>query len=127
MPRITKEHMKESIIPFLNDALRIITENINLDANDNREDVPPFEEDGWYYYLYKSIAHIKPEIRIKRQNYKEYKDQPKGNRINEQAWVYKEGMNYKFIQDKNGIIYQDKDRGFIQNGFSFQDYKKTAF
>jgi len=127
MPRITKEHMKESIIPFVNDALRIITENLNLDDMDNREDVSSFEEDGWYYYLYKSIAYIKPEIRIKRQNYKEYKDQSKGNRINEHAWVYREGMNYKFIQDKNGIIYPDKDRGFIQNGFSFQDYKKTAF
>ena len=122
MPRITKAHMKESIVSFANDAIKIINENLNLNDLSNREDKPIIESDGWYYYLHKSVANVKPEIRIKRQNYrigntKFFKDQPKGNRINESAWIYKEGMNGRILGD----------HGFLIDGFSVQNYKKSAF
>jgi hypothetical protein len=132
MPRITKAHMKESIVSFANDAIKIIKENLNLDDLENREDKPTIESDGWYYYLHKSVANIKPEICIRRQNYKPgntryFKDQPKGNRINEQAWIYKEGMNCTILCYENGEYIRDKDKGFIVDGFSVQDYIKKAF
>jgi hypothetical protein len=124
MPRITKAHMKESIVSFANDAIQIINENLNLNDLTNREDKPIIVSNGWYYYLHKSIAHVKPEIRIRRQNYRPgntqyFKDQPKGNRINEGAWIYKEGMNC--------CGNDNKDNGFIIDGFSVQDYSKKAF
>ncbi len=123
MPRITKEHMKESIVSFANDAVQIINENLNLDDLTNREDKPIIESNGWYYCLHKSVANIKPEIRIRRQNYRPYnrksfEDQPKGNRIYEEAWIYKEGKNCRIL----GV-----DHGFIIDGFSVQDYKKKVF
>ena len=133
MPRITKAHMKESIVSFANDAIKIINENLNLNDLTNREDKPIIESDGWYYYLHKSVANIKPEIRIRRQNYRPnstrfFKDQPKGNRIDEEAWIYKEGMNCVILGiDKNGQFIHDKDHGFLIDGFSVQDYKKSAF
>jgi len=127
MPRITKAHMKESILPFANDAIAIIKENLDLDDMEHREDKPIIEHGGWYYYLHKSIANIKPEIRIRRQNYRFYnvqylKDQPKGNRIYEEAWIYKEGMNCPIYKDGS----RGKDHGFIVNGFSVQDYVKKV-
>jgi len=130
MPRITKAHMKESIVSFANDTMKIMNENLNLNDLTNREDKPMIESDGWYY---KSVANIKPEIRIRRQNYrpnntKFFKDQPKGNRINEEAWIYKEGMNCNILGiDENGQYINDKDNGFLIDGFSVQDYKKSAF
>ena len=133
MPRITKAHMKESIVSFANDSVKIINENLNLNDLTNREDKPIIESDGWYYYLHKSITHVKPEIRIKRQNYrcyntKFYKDQPKGNRINEEAWIYKKGMSCRILGiDENDQFILDKDHGFLIYGFSVQGYKKTAF
>ena len=133
MPRITKAHMKESIVPFANDAIKIINGNLNLDDLTNREDKPNIESDGWYYYVHKSVANIKPEIKIRRQNYrpnntKFFKDQPKGNRIDEEAWIYKEGMNcYILGIDENGQYILDKDHGFLIDGFSVQDYKKSVF
>jgi hypothetical protein len=133
MPRITKAHMKESIVSFANDAVKIINENLNLNDLTNREDKPIIESDGWYYYLHKSIANVKPEIRIRRQNYRPYntkffKDQPKGNRIDEEAWIYKDGMNcYILGIDENGQHIHAKDHGFLIDGFSVQDYKKSAF
>jgi hypothetical protein len=133
MPRITKAHMKESIVSFANDVVKIINENLNVNDLTNREDKPIIESDGWYYYVHKSIANVKPEIRIKRQNYRPYntkffKDQPKGNRINEEAWIYKEGMNcYILGIDENGQLIHAKDHGFLIDGFSVQDYKKSAF
>lgn len=133
MPRITKADMKESIVSFANDAIKILNENLNLNDLINREDKPIIESDGWYYYLHKSVANVKPEIRIKRQNYrvghtKFYKEQPKGNRINEEAWIYKEGMNCRILGiDENDQYIHDKDRGFLIDGFSVQDYKKLAF
>ena len=169
MPRITKAHMKESIVSFANDAIQIIHENLNLNDIINREDKPIIESNGWYYYIHKSVTNIKPEIRIRRQNYRQgntqyftplricngtplakqsvqleiqgqqlpinelngtplkgacpisnlhrYKDQLKGYRINEEAWIYKEGMNCVF----------GKDYGFLIDGFSVQDYSKKAF
>ena len=86
MPRITKAQLKDSILSFSDDAIKIIKKKLNLNDLDNREDILDFEEDGWYYYLHKSVDIIKPEIRIRRQNYKKYNtkyynDQPKGNRI----------------------------------------------
>jgi len=122
MPRITKAHMKESIVSFANDALQIIHENLNLNDIINREDKPIIESNGWYYYIHKSVTNIKPEIRIRRQNYRQgntqyFKDQLKGYRINEEAWIYKEGMNCVF----------GKDYGFLIHGFSVQDYSKKAF
>lgn len=135
MPRITKAHMKESIVSFANDSIKIINENLNLNDLTNREDKPIIEADGWYYYLHKEVKYenVKPEIRIRRQNYrpgntKFLKDQPKGNRINEEAWIYKEGMNCRILGiDKNGKYIDDKDHGFLIDGFSVQDYKKSAF
>ena len=128
MPRISKAHMKESIVSFANDAIQIINENLNLNDLTNREDNPTIVSNGWYYYLNKSIANIKPEIRIRRQNYRQgntqyFKDQPKGNRINEEAWIYKEGMNCRILGvDDNGNPIHDKDNGFIIDGFSVQGY-----
>ena len=133
MPRITKAQKEKSIEPFANDSIKIINENLNLNDLTNREDKPIIESDGWYYYLHKSIANVKPEIRIRRQNYRPYntkffKDQPKGNRINEEAWIYKEGMNCCILDiDENGQYIFDKDHGFLIDGFSVQDYKKSAF
>ena len=133
MTRITKAHMKESIVSFANDVIKIINENLNINDLTNREDKPIIETDGWYYYLHKSVANVKPEIRIRRQNYrygntKFFKDQPKGNRINEEAWIYKEGMNCHILGiNENGQRIYDKDHGFLINGFSVQDYKKSAF
>jgi len=123
MPRITKAHMKESIIPFANDGMKIIKENLNLNDLENREDSPTIEYNGWYYNVHKSIANVKPEIRIKRQNYRPgnteyYKDQPIGNRITESAWIYKEGIN---CAGKN------KDIEYVLDGYSIQDYMKKAF
>lgn len=133
MPRITKADKKESIVSFANDSVKIINENLNLNDLTNREDKPIIESDGWYYSLHKSIANVKPEIRIRRQNYRHYntkffKDQPKGNRINEEAWIYKKGMNCRILGiDENDQFILDKDHGFIIHGFSVQDYKKSAF
>jgi hypothetical protein len=133
MPHISKKHMKESIILFANDILEIINEKLNLNDLSRREDIPCIEHNGWYYYLHKSIANIQPEIRVKRQNYrmydtKFYKDQPKGNRINEEAWIYKKGMNcYILGINEKGELIHDKDHGFIINDFSIQHYNKTAF
>ena len=122
MPRITKVDMKESIVSFANDAILIINENLNLDDLINKEYIPTIESNGWYYSVNKSVANIQPEILIRRQNYKQgntqyYKDQPKGNRINEQAFIYKEGMNCEY----------NKDNGFIIDGYSIQNYIKKAF
>jgi hypothetical protein len=133
MPRITKQHMKESIVSFANDAVTMISATLNLDDLKNREDYPTIEDNGWYYYIHKSVANVKPEIRIKRQNYRQgntqyFKDQPKGNRINEEAWVYKEGMNCRILNINENMEYElDKDRGFLIDGFSIQGYRKTAF
>jgi len=133
MPRITKAHMKESIVSFSEDAIKIIKENFNLDDLKNREDKPTIESNGWYYYAHKSIANVKPEIRIRRQNYRQgitkyFKDQPKGNRIDEEAWIYKEGMNCIILGvDENGELQHAKDHGYLIDGFSVQNYVKKAF
>ena len=132
MPRITKAHMNESIAPFANDAIQVINEHLNLNDLTNREDKPTIETNGWYYYIHKSVANIKPEIRIRRQNYRPgntqyFKDQPKGNRINEQAWIYKEGMNCILSVDDNNEVIRGKDNGFLIDGFSVHDYSKKAF
>ena len=133
MPRITKADMKESIVSFANDAIQILNENLNLNDLTNREDKPTIVFNGWYYDIHKSIANIKPEIRIRRQNYRQgntqyFKDQPKGNRINEEAWIYKEGMNCLILGiDENGQLIHAKDHGFLIDGFSIQDYSKKKF
>ena len=105
MPRITKAQMKESIILFADDVIKIIIEKLNLDDTNNREDVI-IEHNGWYYNISKIVSFIQPEIFITRQNYKPghkqyYKDQPKGNHIHEKAWIYKEGMNNRSKYSKN--------------------------
>lgn len=83
--------------------------------------------DGWYYYMHKSVANIdvlgSPELRVKRQNFRlgntdYFKDQPKGNRIREGAWIYKEGM----LRD-GACVYG----GYKIDGFNVQLYEKTAF
>tara|TARA_B100001094_G_C18143755_1_gene779434 strand:- start:865 stop:1251 length:387 start_codon:yes stop_codon:yes gene_type:complete len=128
MPRITKAHKKESIVSFANDTIKIINENLNLNDLTNREDKPIIESDSWYYYLHKSVVHVKPEIHIIRYNYRFLKDQPKGNHIIEEAWIYKEGMNRPILGiDDNGQYIYDKDDGFLIDGFRVQDYEKTAF
>jgi len=52
-------------------------------------------------------------------NNRQYKDQPKGNRINEDAWIYKEGANC--------YLTSSKAHGYIIYGFSVQNYQKKAF
>jgi hypothetical protein len=130
MPRINKS--KESIVSFAHDAIKIINENLNLSDLQNREDKPIIESDGWYYYLHKSIANVKPEIRIRRYNYNPktmlIKDTNFKNYIEEQAWIYKAGMNcYILGVDDNGKYILGEDPGFIIDGFSVQDYKKYQF
>ena len=51
MPRITKAHMKESIVSFANDVMKIINENLNLNDLTNREDKPIIESDGIILYI----------------------------------------------------------------------------
>ena len=123
MPRITKEQKKENIAAFSNDAIKLINEHFNLNEYNEPSVVSrkEFIYDGWYYYLHKSTIGDSrlQEIRVRRQNYKQYKDHPKDNRINEEAWVYQEGMNYRYSDGK--------DHGFIIDGFSIQDYKKKLF
>jgi len=118
MPRITKEQKKENIAAFSNDAVKLINEHFNLNEYNEPNFVSrkEFISDGWYYYLHKSTIVDLQEIRVRRQNYKQYKDQPKGNRVNEQAWVYQAGTNNR--------ISDGKDHGFIIDGFSIQDYIK---
>lgn len=128
MPHITKAHKKESIVSFAKDAVRVINEKLNLNDLTKKETLPIFEFDGWCYYLHKSIANVKPEIRIKRENFRNKKDLPKGSRIYEEAFIYIEGMNCPILGiDENDEYICDKDKGFLINGFSVQDYKKTAF
>ena len=123
MPRMTGPHQEVSIVSFANDTIKILKENLNFDDIENSEEKPIIEYNGWYYYIHKSVINIKPELRVKRQNYRYggtyyFKDQPKGNRINESAWIYKEGMN---------LDYKGKDFGFIIDGFSVQTYIKKVF
>jgi hypothetical protein len=130
MPRINKSN--ESIVSFAHDAIKIINENLNLSDLKNREDIPSIESDGWYYYLHKSIANVTPEIRIRRQNYRPNiqlcKNKNFGNYIEEEAWIYKAGMNrYILGIDDNGQYIHGEDAGFIIDGFSVQDYKKYQF
>ena len=119
--KVEKIRNFDQIVSFEN------TSNFNLNDLSNREDKFNIESDGWYYFMYKSVANIKPEIRIKRTNYKTIKDQPKGNRIDEEAWIYKEGMNRLIIGRYNNEYIHGKDPGFIINGFSIQNYIKKAF
>lgn len=126
--------MKESIIPFANDALEMINKYLNLNDLTTREEIQCIQQGDWYYYLHKSVINIKPEIRVKRQNYrmgntKFYKDQPKGNRINEEAWIYKKGSNkfICYINEKGEVIHDKKYYDYIINDFSIQDYEKKAF
>ena len=132
MPRITKAHKRESIIPFSKEAIGIIKDKCNLDDTIYGKVIPEFEKDGWRYKLRKNILPDHSnlpennllEILIQRHNYNNCgpdsgKDQPKGNRINEQAFIYKEGENAEIVSGK--------DRGFIIDGFSVQCYDKRAF
>jgi len=120
--------MKESIVPFANDAIKLIKEKFDLTDMENREDIPMFVYNGWCYYMYKSVANAKPEIKISRYNHRYYKDQPKGNRIHEQAWIYREGKNCRITGiDENGNWIHAPDHGFVIDGFSIQDYFKKAF
>jgi hypothetical protein len=127
MPRVTKTQMQSHLKLFANDAMKIIKENINVNDLQHREDKPIIEENGWYYYLHKSIANVKPEIRMRRRNYNNVNEKPKGNRIDEEAWIYKEGMNCRILGiDENKQLILDKDHGFIIDGFSVQGYKRSV-
>ena len=124
MPRFTKEQQKENITLFSNDAVKLINEHFNLNEYNKPNVVSRKEDvvsDGWYYYLHKSTIgdSLLQELRVRRQNYKQRKDQPKGNRITEEAWVYQEGMNYRILDGK--------DHGFIIDGYSIQNYNKYRF
>lgn len=131
MPRITKAHMKESIVLFANDAVKVINEYLDLDDNkDNINRFNEIEHDGWYYILVKNVQHVNPEIRIERRNHKigNEKELPKGTRICERAWIYKEGMNCKIIGVYGiGDYEHAPDHGYLFQGFSIQDYSKCAF
>ena len=135
LTRMNKIHKRESIIQFANDSLKIIKENLNLDDRTKREDPTSVDwifRDGWYYYLRKSVANIETigiEICVRRQNFrvtkdgdefdKFYEDQPIGNRIQEDAFVYEEG---KITDYSKGT-----DTGYKNEGFSVWNYEKTAF
>jgi hypothetical protein len=127
MPRVTKQQMKERVPEFARDAVDLIRERLNLDDMKNLINQPMFQHNGWYYYLGKTITIINPEIRIYRENYKNLKDLPKGSRIYEEAWIYKEGANCKILGIMEGHIIHDNDHGFLLDGFSIQDYKLSIF
>ena len=115
MPRVTKAHMRQSIHPFAADAIKIIRKNFDLTDRINREDYE-FEEDGWYYTIHKDVHFVEfIELRIKRQNFKpnqyRIKYQPKGNRLEETAWVYFENVS----------------SGLHLDGFIINDYRKWSY
>jgi hypothetical protein len=119
---MNKAQMKECAILFVNNAFRRIIRDKLFGENcteEGGEQQMYFEEDGWYYSMKKNNAVIQPEFVVYGQNYHRgrteyYKYQPKGHRINEEAWIYKEVMNRKSGQ-------------IVVDGYSIQDYKKTAF
>ena len=123
MPRITKSQLKESIVPFAIDVLKIIKEKI--DIYDDMKDTLHTEwiENGWYYHLHTNIfrdyRNDNPflEIIIKRRNYQCIDKKSKGTHIYESCWVYKEGEN----------CIGSKDIGYKIDGFSIYDYKKKVF
>ncbi len=133
MPRVTKAHMKESIVTFATDVLEIMNDYFNLNDFSNNEGYYDIERNGWYYHLHKSVVHFKPEIHIYRHNYRQgntifKKDQPKGHRIYEDAWIYREGACCTTIgRDENGNPILSKDNGFLMGGYSFQGYVKKMF
>ena len=128
MPRVTKKQKEERILVFACEAVNLIKERLDLDDNKNVTNEPMFEYNGWYYYLGKTVTIINPEIRIYRRNYKNIKDLPKGSRIDEEAWIYKEGMNCKILNVYGyGDYHHDKDDGFLVDEFSVQDYKISIF
>ena len=129
MPRVTKAEYKESIVTFADDSVKVIKECLNLD--DNKASLPiKIEKNGWYYMLKKNVQNVNPEIRITRQNFKigKEKEFPKGNRIEESAWIYKEGGNCRII-NIYGIDDYDHapDHGYLLDGFSIQDYLRFRY
>lgn len=132
MPRITKAHMKESIVPFSIDVLQIINEIFKLNDSNIEiiEEKRHLELNNWFYYIHISTVIIKPEIHITRRNFcnKCNKNQCKGNNIFEEAWIYKEGANCKRLgkNEKDEYLYS-KDHGYLTDGFSIQNYIKKVF
>lgn len=128
MPRITKAHLKESIKVFAEEVVKLIRERLDIE-NEEEEEKVEFEYEGWYYYLRKNnfYENVKPEICVKRQNFKSIRKENKGNHIREFAYVYKEGRNCEVYYDKklDKKIY-GKDTGYIYDGLSFYNYSKTA-
>jgi len=129
MPRVTKAEYKESIVTFADDSVKVIKENLNLDYN--KASLPiQIEKNGWYYTIKKNVQNVNPEIIIRRENFKigKEKEFPKGNRIEERAFIYKEGGNCKIIGVYGLDDYEHApDHGYLLDGFSIQDYVRFRF
>ena len=96
MSQTTRAQVKKSIAPFAVGALEVIRNNLNMG------DKPLIvESGGTNWYLHKSGE---ASFLVKRQNYTNIKELPKGRRIYEEAVVCSEG-----------------------GGFSVQGYMKRAF
>jgi hypothetical protein len=128
MPRVTKAEYKESIRTFADDSVAVIKEYLNLD--ENKDSLHCIEKNGWYYTIKKNVQHVNPEIILRRENFKmgKEKEYPKGNRIEERAFIYKEGMNCEIINIYGLDDYEHApDHGYLLDGFSIQDYVRFRF
>lgn len=103
MSHTTKSQMKKSIIPFAVGAVEIIRSNLSLG------DRPLIvESEGANWYLHKSG---KASVLVKRQNYTNMTELPKGSRVYEEALVRRGGKSADYKLD----------------GFSVHGYIKRAF
>ena len=128
MPRVTQAEYKESIGTFADDSVAVIKEYLNLD--EYKDSLHRIEKNGWNYTIKKNVQHVNPEIILRRENFKigKEKEYLKGNRIEERAFIYKEGANCKIIAvNEFGDYEHDPDHGHLLNGFSIQDYLRFRF
>ena len=128
MPRVTQAEYKESIGTFADDSVAVIKEYLNLD--EYKDSLHRIEKNGWNYTIKKNVQHVNPEIILRRENFKlgKEKEFPKGNRIQERAFIYKQGGNCVIIGiNEFGDYEHDPDHGHLLNGFSIQDYLRFRF
>lgn len=87
MSRTMKSHIKNSVVPFTVGAVEVIKANMNID------DKPLIvESKGSNWYLRKSGDS---SFVVKRQNYTNMTELPKGGRVYEEAVVYGEGGGFR--------------------------------
>jgi hypothetical protein len=103
MSYTTKSHMKKSIAPFAVGAVEVIRSNLNLC------DKPLIvESEGSNWYLHKSG---KASFLVKRQNYTNMTELPKGSRVYEEAVVRHGGKSGDYRFDGFGV------HGYIKRAF----------